>query len=173
MKNMTLPVRNFKSGLHHITVGLCSLGIALILMSGCKERNQPTPSESLKGNTPRPEWTAPADYDYTSSMTAVIKVDLSSQFTEATDFAIDAKDLIAAFCGNECLGVAEQKEGLFYLYICAPKQSAEEAPMVRFRYYSGLYSDIFVAKDAFAYKNDAILGTPEPLLLQWEIDKQQ
>ena len=45
---------------------------------GCKKGNTP---ETLQGSTEKPAWTAPANYDLASSMTAVIKVDLSSCYT--------------------------------------------------------------------------------------------
>lgn len=136
---------------------LCTF--ALCAFFGCKEKNKP---ESFLSDKARPTWTAPADYDYTSSMTAVVKVDLKAQYPEkAADFVLDDNDLLAAFSGETCLGVASPDDGLFYLYIAGTDES-----MVSLRYYSAHYKNLFEAKDAFPFVNDAHLGTvAEPFIL--------
>ena len=95
--------------------------LALLLMvAGCKNNEKPEDIKSLKGNEARPTWTEPDEYDYTSSMTALIRIDLAAQYpAAAADFAVQADDVLAAFAGNECLGVAELQDGLFYLYFRA------------------------------------------------------
>ena len=102
-----------------LTLATCAL---LLLAAGCKPKEEPIdPQKALYGNVARPEWVAPEDYDYTSSMTAVIRVDLKAQYPDAAaDFVLDDQDLLAAFIGDECCGVATPQDGLFYLYISSP-----------------------------------------------------
>ena len=148
MRNMTLPAKS-------CSILLCAL---LLFAAGCKHQNKP---ESFLSDKARPTWTAPSDYDYTSSMTAVVKVDLKAQYPEkAADFVLDDNDLLAAFSGETCLGTATPQEGLFYLYIAGTDED-----MVSLRYYSAHYKNLFEAKDAFPFVNDAHLGTvDEPLV---------
>ena len=60
---------------------------------------------------------------------------------------------LAAFIGDNCVGVASPKEGLFFLYIAGTEGT------VTLRYYSAHYKNLFEAKDVFAFKNDDHLGT--------------
>lgn len=54
---------------HLLALASCAL---LLLAAGCNNENkEPT---SLNANEARPTWAAPEEYDYTSSMTAVISV---------------------------------------------------------------------------------------------------
>ena len=147
MKNMTLQAKS-------CSIILCTL---LLLAAGCKEKNKP---ESFVGNVERPTWTAPTDYDYTSSMTAIVKVDLKAQYPDkAADFVLQDDDLLAAFSGETCLGIASPLEGLFFLYIAGTEGT------VTLRYYSAHYKNLFEAKDAFPFVNDDHLGTvAEPLV---------
>lgn len=145
---------------------IASCGL-LLLLAGCKKEEpkpqpQPDPQpqeQSLAGNVERPTWTTTDDYDYTSSMTAVISINLLDKYPEAAkDFVLNDNDLMAAFAGEECLGVAEQIDGLFYLYIAGPKEQ-ESSVSVSLRYYSAHYKNLFVAADAFTFVNDAEQGT--------------
>ena len=145
---------------------IASCGL-LLLLAGCKKEEpkpqpQPDPQpqeQSLAGNVERPTWTTTDDYDYTSSMTAVIRVDLKEQYPEAAkDFAVNENDLLAAFVGEDCLGVAELVDSLYFLFINSPKEQAEAAK-VSLRYYSTQYKNLFVAADAFAYVNNDTIGT--------------
>jgi len=140
----------------------CSL---LLFVAGCKEKN--SPENNLSGNSEPPSWTAPVEYDYTSSMTAVIKVDLTLQYPDqASDFVIDNKDVLAAFSGENCLGVASPQEGLFFLFMVGAEGS------VTLRYYSAHYKNIFVAENAFSFRNDENLGTvAEPLKPVFKMEK--
>lgn len=132
---------------------LCTLSLCTLV--GCKKGNEP---ETFVSNVSRPTWTVPSDYDYTSSMTAVIKVDLAAQYPDiAKDFVLDSNDLLAAFSSETCLGVASPNDGLFYLYIAAPITGNPSS--VTLRYYSAHYKNLFEAKDAFEYRNDTNLGT--------------
>jgi len=141
-------------------LALCSLFV--LLLAGCKKE-----PETLISDQPTPNWTAPEQYDMTSSMTAVVRVDLTrtypSQVKEA-ESAINEGDLLAAFIGEECVGVTKPAEGnLFYLYISGPKSGSDDA-QVTLRYYSALLKNTFAAKQTIPYVNDAHHGSvTEPL----------
>lgn len=142
----------------------------LLLAAGCKNGDDKGQEpKTLSANVAAPTWTAPTEYDYTSSMTAVIRVDLSKQHpTAAAGFSLNEGDQLAAFAGNDCLGVAQHESGLFYLYVVAPANG--EA--VTLRYYSANYKNLFEAKDAFSFANDAHLGTvAEPLVPTFVVAK--
>jgi len=142
---------------------LCTLTICALM--GCK--NEP---ETLVGNVPDPAWTFPAEHDYTSSMTAVVKVDLPASYPElAKDFVLTGKDRLAAFSGSTCMGVASPKDSLFYLYI-APQTSFSGE--VTLRYYSAHYKNLFEAENTFTFANDSRLGTvAEPFTPQWKVSR--
>lgn len=135
---------------------LCSLSmVLLVLFSGCKNKEQDP--ETFVSDKTRPVWTAPEKSDITSSMTAVVKVDLKAQYPSiAADFVLNENDLLGAFAEEQCLGVAQLQEGYFFIYINSP---AENSSQVTLRYYSAFYKNLFEAKDAFPFKNDDILGT--------------
>lgn len=134
------------------TLVLCALALCVW---GCKNRNEP---ESLIGSVEKPNWTAPTKYDYSSSMTAVVKVNLNASYTAeqlaAANYQLSEGDMVAAFSGDECLGVAAPQEGLFFLYICAPTSGSN----VTLRYYSSVLKNMFLA-EPFAFANDTQLGT--------------
>lgn len=122
--------------------------VLLLAVTGCKDKN--TTPQSLNGNEARPTWTAPDEYDYSSSMTAVIRVDLAAQYpTQAADFTIHEDDLLAAFAGNQCLGVTEPQDGLFYLFIAGP-DTEEQTTDITLRYWSAEYTNLFVAENALS-----------------------
>lgn len=137
-----------------IILASCAL---LLLAAGCKDKNAP---ESFNGNVARPTWTASGSHDMTSSMTAVIKVDLAAQYPDiAKDFVLNDNDLIAAFSDETCLAVAAPDEGLFYLYIGAPLTGNPSS--ITLRYYSAYYKNLFEAKDAFPYVSDSRQGNAD------------
>ena len=151
------------------TLVLCTLSLATFF--GCKNGHEP---ESLFGNTEKPSWSAPANYDMTSSMTAVVKVDLSANYPSATtQYQLSTEDILAAFSGDDCLSIAHpismgegQGEG-FFLYICAPTQGKN----VTLRYYSSVLKNIFVA-EPFAFVNDTQLGSvAKPYMPLFAIEK--
>ena len=149
-------------------IATCAL---MILSACCKKEQEPEtpqqeqgqggggggqvdPPQSLSGNVARPNWTAPTDGEIISSMTAVIRVDLLAQYPNAAkDFVLTGDDLMAAFSGEKCLGVSSPEDGIFYLYIAGTEGA------VTLRYWSGHYKNLFVATDAFVFKNDDHLGT--------------
>ncbi len=166
MKNMTLPAKSCRRNKFSLYSVLCILSVLAVSFAGCKkdsekEPDNPQPQTTLYGSVARPAWTAPEKFDFTSSMTAVVKVDLKAQYPNiAKDFVLDDTDLLAAFSGDVCLGVAAPDEGLFYLYIAGPNEQ-----MVNLKYYSAHYKNLFEHKDAFPYLNDECLGTvAEPFI---------
>ena len=164
MKNMMSLVRN---------CNLLLLSILLLSVAGCKKDvNEPQPvpvpvpateEQTIHGNQPRPSWVVTDESNLQSSMTAIIKVTtLNGQAID--DTMVGADDLLAAFIGENCVGIAEYKDGLFYLYL-----SAEEGT-VTLRYYSAYYTNLFEVKDAFVYRNNASIGTvSEPYCPQWVV----
>ena len=152
MKNMMSLVRN---------CNLLLLSILLLSVAGCKKGvNEP---QTIHGNQPRPSWVVTDESNLQSSVTATIKVTtLNGQAID--DTMVGADDLLAAFIGEKCVGIAEYKDGLFYLYL-----SAEEGT-VTLRYYSAYYTNLFEVKDAFVYRNNASIGTvSEPYCPQWVV----
>ena len=160
-----LQVRSYK-------LLLCAV---LLLAAGCKkeEPNQPdqpvTPTEqteTIAGNVSNPGWAVPEPYDLSSSMTVIAKVDLALTYTEAelAGWSLNAGDMLAAFNGEQCLGVATPQDGLFYLYITPPENEGQ----VALKYYSAAVSNIFVT-DPIPYVNDEKLGTvAEPYTPKWQ-----
>jgi len=111
------------------------------------------PVDPLMGNIERPSWTVPSSYDYTSSMSAVIRV-VTINGQKINDNILNESDLVAAFAGDTCLGIASPIDGLFFLYIAGVNDQ-----MVNLKYYSTHYKNIFEAKEAFPFVNDAHLGS--------------
>ena len=144
---MMLRAKNFS------TFVLCTL---LLLAAGCKKNDSNSDEPATLGaNVARPTWTATENYDYPSSMTAVVKIDLAAQYpASAKDFALQENDLLGAFSSDgECLGVTSCQDGLFFLLISGTEGA------VSLRYYSGYYKNIFVAQDALTFRTDARTGT--------------
>lgn len=137
------------------SITLCTL---LLIAAGCNSTSNGNEPESIICSTAKPAWTAPAVYDMTSSMTAVVKVDLSAVYTAeqllAADYQLSGEDLIAAFAGDECLGVATPKDGLFFLYVCTPTNGQE----ITLKYYSTILKNILVATP-FAFTDGGHLGS--------------
>ena len=142
---------------------LCTLSLCTLV--SCKTKNEP---ETFASDKARPTWTAIEVPDMTSSMTAVIKVDLAAQYPDkASDFVLDDNDLLAAFSGETCLGTATPQDGLFYLFVAGINNDP-----VTLRYYSAHYKNLFEAKDAFPFVNDNHLGTvAEPLICNFVLQK--
>ena len=158
MKNMMLPAKS-------CSIILCAL---LLLAAGCKKdpgTDPENPQQNLYGDVARPTWTAQENYDYTSSMTAVIKVEkLNDQIIN--DQMVNDSDVLAAFIGDECRGIATYDSGLFYLYIAGPGES------VTLRYWSAHYKNLFAA-EPIPFVNDKQLGsTAEPYKPNWVVAKE-
>lgn len=148
---------------------LCSLSVVLLLLlTGCKKDAKQDP-ETFASDKARPEWKASGEQDMTSSMTAIIQVDLKAQYPSlASDYVLDANDLLAAFAGEQCISVAQIVDGLFFLYING--SDAVSSTPVTLRYYSTYYKNLFEAKDAFPFQNDDHLGTAsKPYIPNWTV----
>ena len=155
------------------------------LMSSCKGKEQPLdPSDpknaAIAGNVAKPEWKGPSSYDLSSSMTIVAQVDLSpyyaSQLTivaqvdlspyyasqlDTAKYALSPDDLLAAFSDDECLGVAEKKDSLFFLYVCSPTAATDDQATLSLtiRYYSASLRNVFRSINPIIYINDGQSGT--------------
>ena len=152
MKNMMSQVRNSNRHIVGLYSVLCILSVLTVFFSGCKDQNKP---ESCVSDQARPSWTAIEVPAMSSSMTAVIKVDLKAQYpTQAADFVLDDNDLLAAFSGDLCLGTATPQDGLFYLFVAGINDDP-----VTLRYYSTHYKNLFEAVNAFPFVNDTQQGT--------------
>ncbi|MBP5259518.1 MAG: hypothetical protein J6Z12_02645 [Paludibacteraceae bacterium] len=139
--------------------------VALCLLAGCKKKGSDKEPDSFYGSASAPSWSVSDSYDYSSSMTAIIAVDLGAQYPDkASDFVLSSDDVVAAFIQGVCVGVASPIEGLFFLYI-----AGGTAGDVSLRYYSSFYKRQFGADNAFTFENDAMIGTHEsPFLPEWK-----
>lgn len=154
MKNLLEINRTLWAKKTFFRILACSM-VVLVLMTACKKKQDP---ETFLSDKARPSWTIPSDYDYTSSMTAVVKVNLKAQYPElAADWQRNANDLLAAFSGDKCLGIGEWVDGAgaYWLYIAGTEGK------ITLRYYSAYYKNLFEAKDAFPYVNDGNVGTAD------------
>ena len=106
-------------------------------------------------------------------MTSVIKVDLQSNYPEsAKDWVLSPDDRLAAFIGDECCGVIEPMDGLFFLYITEPEGTTET--QVSLRYYSAYFKNLFEAKNVFVFQNDSHQGSvTTPLTPTFTVVKNQ
>ena len=144
----------------------------MLLITGCNNKPEPKPEpENLSGEMSAPAWTNPTNYDFGSSMTAVVKVDLLKDYPEsAKEWTLKPEDKLAAFMGDMCCGVAEQSDGLFWLYITEPENASDV--LVSIRYYSAHFRNLFEAEDAFPFQNDAHQGSvTEPFIPAFKVIK--
>ena len=148
MRNMMLLERNCK------ILALCSL--FLVALVGCKDKEPENPYVD-PGTTENPQWKITVDTtDMTSSMTAIIQVSFAK--SEGT---------LAAFMGNECCGIGEYIDGLYWLYISPATDKGSE---VQLRFYSPELKRIFEADSTFPFRNDTQLGSvSEPSSPGWEV----
>ena len=81
--------------------------VALCLLAGCKKKGSDKEPDSFYGSASAPSWSVSDSYDYSSSMTAIIAVDLGAQYPDkASDFVLSSDDVVAAFIQGVCVGVA-------------------------------------------------------------------
>ena len=154
-------------------LALCAL---MLIAVGCKKdkENEPSPAQStqsIAGNVATPSWTLSDDYDMSSSMTVVTKVDLALTYASevsSTGWEVAAGDLLAAFEGETCVGLAQPIDGLFYLYVTASQSGAD----VALKYYSAKLKNIFVAQEKLTYSTDDRIGDiAEPYTPKWTVAK--
>lgn len=156
--------KHLSSALLH---SLVLIALALPLLVSCGKDDAPAsstdtvPSRNIpSGDISTPEWNVSPDYDYSSSMTAVVDVDLMQTYPDLTpaEWQVDTADLLGAFAGEECVGVVKVKptDGLFFLFITAPTSSEED---IALRYYSTRLHNIFQADIVLHFENGARLGS--------------
>ena len=165
--------------LHHPNLLFLLASSFLLLLAGCQKENivnpitDPADTTSIPyGNTPAPDWSVNPDYDYASSMTAVVCVDLTQSYTLTPEaWNIAPGDKLAAFVGDplsgECVGVASpaQQHNLFFLYIVAPQGRDD----ITLWYYSEKLHNIFRADTSFPFENGSRFGTVQsPATPHWQ-----
>ena len=142
--------------------------LLLVSLSACQKEELVTPivtDSTGTGTVTRPEWSVEPGYDYSRSMTAVVAVDLSQL---SGTWAADTADLLGAFAGEECVGVANSTAALFYLYIVAPRESSQP---ITLRYYSSTLQNIYSTDTSFPFENGGRQGsTASPLTPNWRIE---
>ncbi len=164
---------------------IASCCAVLLLAAGCSNSNQPqdpATTAPLAGAVEQPAWLSPKQYDMTTSMTAIVRIDLTQSFTAGQLAAVKDRltdgqvahegDLLAAFSGENCLGVdtlSADREGLFFLFVTPTDTDAAD---IQLRYYSTQLKNIFVAASSFPFSNNGHLGSvAEPYTPIWTIAK--
>lgn len=148
---------------------------ALFFLASCGREEVGEEPYSIQGNIDDPAWQADTDYDYSSSMTAVIQVSLQmvdSMPVPSDIWMTDVDDRLAAFVGDECVGVAQCDDlGRFFLFIHAPSQPYGQ---ITLRYYSHTLHNIFNTDTTFPFVNGGQQGTAaEPLLVPfWAVTQR-
>ena len=134
-----------------------------LLVTGCQKENVSAPITPDKpdipaGNLSAPNWNVRPNYDYSSSMTAVVEVDLSLTYPQiGNNWHVDTADMVGAFCDDRCVGVAKPTGSLFFVYITSPTPGNNEP--VTLRYYSSVLKNIFYGDVAFPFCNGDQRGT--------------
>ena len=147
---------------------------ALLLVAGCTSEEP----DAISGDVATPTWADPTSYDMTASMTAIVDVNLSysfpAQVANLKNPLTKDGDLLAAFDGETCLGVAKLVDGLYFLYITAPVSGTEsESAPVTLKYYSKDLKNIFVGTETITFRNDTQLGSiAEPYIPRFVVEKK-
>lgn len=149
MKNMILQVKNSNEPIRRSFI----IAVLFLLCLTACEKKDPYVNP---GDTPDPQWKITVDTtDMTASMTAIVKVAFAQ--SEGT---------LAAFMGNDCCGIAQYIEGLYWLYL-SPATNAQD---VQLKFYSPNLKRIFVAKETFPFANDGQQGTvSHPFTPEWNV----
>lgn len=147
------------------------LCLAVGLLAGCDDK--PETPDIPSGHVSTPDWKVSPDYDYSSSMTVVAQVDLTTTYTALTpnNWQVDTADLLAAFAGEECIGVTKpvENQNLFFLFVTSPSQDNSN---ITLRYYSARLHNIFQSTTSFSFVNGDRKGSVsepyQPLFEVWE-----
>ena len=144
---MMLQVRNYS------LIVLCA-----VLFASCEQKDPYV----NPGNVEDPQWKITVDTtDMTASMTAIVKV----SFT-------DKQGTLAAFMGDDCGGIADYIDGLYYLYISPSANGGSVLANVQLRFYSPDLKRVFVSKQTFPFVNDGNQGSVSaPFTPEWEVAK--
>ena len=152
MKNMMLQVKNSNEPIRRSFIIVV---LFLLCLTAC-EKKDPYVNP---GDTPDPQWKITVDTnDMTASMTAIVKVSFTGK-----------QGTLAAFMGDDCGGIADYIDGLYYLYI---SPSANANANVQLRFYSPDLKRVFVSKQTFPFVNDGNQGSVSaPFTPEWEVAK--
>ena len=147
-----------------------------LVFSGCQKENitatdTPGTLGTPNGNVEKPLWSVDTNYDYSSSMTAVVEVALTLSYPQvANNWHVDSSDMVGAFYGDKCVGVAKPTPYLFFVYITAPEVGNTEP--ITLRYYSSILKNIFYSNVVFPFSNGSQQGTVnQPLRPLFRTDK--
>ena len=147
MRNMMLQVRNYS------LIVLCA-----VLFASCEQKDPYV----YPGNVEDPQWKITVDTtDMTASMTAIVKVSFTGK-----------QGTLAAFMGDDCGGIADYIDGLYYLYISPSANGGSVLANVQLRFYSPDLKRVFVSKQTFPFVNDGNQGSVSaPFTPEWEVAK--
>ncbi len=147
MRNMMLQVRNYS------LIVLCA-----VLFASCEQKDPYV----NPGNVEDPQWKITVDTtDMTASMTAIVKVSFTGK-----------QGTLAAFMGDDCGGIADYIDGLYYLYISPSANGGSVLANVQLRFYSPDLKRVFVSKQTFPFVNDGNQGSVSaPFTPEWEVAK--
>ena len=85
---------------------------------------------------------------------------------------VDTTDMLAAFMGDDCGGIADYIDGLYYLYISPSANGGSVLANVQLRFYSPDLKRVFVSKQTFPFVNDGNQGSVSaPFTPEWEVAK--
>ena len=77
---------------------------------------------------------------------------------------VDSDDILAAFIGDECRGIAEYTKDKFFLNIVG---SPEESALITFKYYSAKTKYLYQEEGLHSFASNGVLGvSDEPYVLQ-------
>ena len=142
-----LQVRNYS------LIVLCA-----VLFASCEQKDPYV----NPGNVEDPQWKITVDTnDMTASMTAIVKVSFTGK-----------QGTLAAFMGDDCGGIADYIDGLYYLYISPSANGGSVLANVQLRFYSPDLKRVFVSKQTFPFVNDGNQGSVSaPFTPEWEVAK--
>ena len=105
----------------------------------------------------RPTWETTLD-GYSVSMTCVMTLDRN------IIGYVDSEDILAAFIGDECRGIAEYTKDKFFLNIVG---SPEESALITFKYYSAKTKYLYQEEGLHSFASNGVLGvSDEPYVLR-------
>ena len=142
-----LQVRNYS------LIVLCA-----VLFASCEQKDPYV----NPGNVEDPQWKITVDTnDMTASMTAIVKVSFTGK-----------QGTLAAFMGDDCGGIADYIDGLYYLYISPSANGGSVLANVQLQFYSPDLKRVFVSKQTFPFVNDGNQGSVSaPFTPEWEVAK--
>ncbi len=152
---MMLQVKNYNL-LRALSV--CILCSVFCILTSCEQKDPYV----NPGNVEDPQWKITVDTtDMTASMTAIVKVSFTGK-----------QGTLAAFMGDDCGGIADYIDGLYYLYISPSANGGSVLANVQLRFYSPDLKRVFVSKQTFPFVNDGNQGSVSaPFTPEWEVAK--